>query len=70
MTIGEYHEQQQRTRALPHECGNCNRMPRCWMEDNTLDFGATDKPCWEPRPVPHYIRDLELKGTEDELNKN
>ena len=61
MTVGEYIEQQQRRREQPHECGNCADMPRCWLADRTLDFGTTGKECWKPRPVPSYIKNLEMK---------
>ena len=61
MTVEEYYNKmQERARPVRKECSACFNLPSCWLKDNGLALDAV-KDCWEPRPVPSYIKNLEKK---------
>ena len=61
MTVEQsYNQMQARMRPVRHECSTCVNMPSCWMKDPELALDAV-KECWEPRPVPAYIKNVEIK---------
>lgn len=61
MTVEEkYNQMQAKLKPVRHECSTCFDMPSCWMHDVDFALDAV-KECWKPRPVPAYIKNLEVK---------
>lgn len=61
MNVEEYYNQMQgRMKPVRHECSNCVDMPSCWLHNADFALDAV-KECWKPRPVPSYIKNLEVK---------
>ena len=61
MTVEEaYNQMQKRMKPVPPTCINCFKMPACWLNEEDFNPDAV-KSCYEPRQIPHYIKNLEIK---------